>query len=214
MVWSVLSLIALLGGTGLLLAAFGRWNFLGWHGREDRRMSFRPPNEVPLTPAQKSCAWFFLVMAAMLLAQTLLGGATEHYRAEISDFFGFDLARLLPFNIARAWHLQLSLFVVSTSFLAAGIFLVPMITGKEPRRQHWLSYALLGALALVVSGSLFGEFAGIHGWIQKGWSWFGNQGFEYLDLGRFWQVLLTVGLLFWVVLLSRTPRPPEDRTHG
>ncbi|MGB9432840.1 MAG: hypothetical protein WBQ89_11405, partial [Candidatus Acidiferrum sp.] len=30
-VWSVLSLIALLGGIGLLLAAFGRWNFLGWH---------------------------------------------------------------------------------------------------------------------------------------------------------------------------------------
>jgi nitric oxide reductase subunit B len=203
MVWSVLSLIALMGGTGLLLAAFGRWNFLGWHGREDQRMSFRAPNDVPLTPAQRSCAWFFLVMAGLLLMQTLLGGATEHYRAEISNFFGFDLARLLPFNIARAWHLQLSLFVVSTSFLAAGIFLVPMIAGKEPRRQHWLSYALLGALALVVFGSLAGEFAGIHGWIQKGWSWFGNQGFEYLDLGRFWQVLLTIGLLFWVVLLFR-----------
>jgi nitric oxide reductase subunit B len=203
MIWSVLSLITLLGGTGLLLAAFGRWNFLGWHGREDQRMSFRPPNEVALTPAQRSCAWFFLVMAAMLLMQTVLGGATEHYRAEISNFFGFDLARLLPFNIARAWHLQLSLFVVSTSFLAAGIFLVPLITGTEPRRQHWLSYALLGALALVVFGSLAGEFAGIHGWIQRGWSWFGNQGFEYLDLGRFWQVLLTVGLVFWVVLLFR-----------
>jgi nitric oxide reductase subunit B len=202
-VWSVLSLTALLGGTGLLLAAFGRWNFLGWHGREDQRVSFRPPNDVVLTPAQRSCAWFFLVMAAMLLMQTLLGGATEHYRAEISNFFGFDLARFLPFNIARAWHLQLSLFVVSTSFLAAGIFLVPMIAGKEPHRQHWLSYALLGALAIVVFGSLAGEFAGIHGWIQKGWSWFGNQGFEYLDLGRFWQVLLTVGLLFWVALLFR-----------
>src|SRR5215212_9054787 len=29
LVWSVLSLIALLGGIGLLFAAFGRWNFLG-----------------------------------------------------------------------------------------------------------------------------------------------------------------------------------------
>ena len=110
---------------------------------------------------------------------------------------------LLPYNIARTWHVQLSLFVVSTSFLAAGIFLVPMIVGKEPRRQHWLSYALLGALAIVVFGSLAGEYAGIRGWIQQGWSWFGNQGFEYLDLGRFWQILLTVGLAFWVVLLFR-----------
>jgi nitric oxide reductase subunit B len=81
MVWSVLSFIALLGGTGLLLAAFGRWNFLGWHGREDQRVSFRPPNQVALTPSQRSCAWFFLIMAAMLLMQTLLGGATQHYRS-------------------------------------------------------------------------------------------------------------------------------------
>jgi nitric oxide reductase subunit B len=92
---------------------------------------------------------------------------------------------------------------VSTSFLAAGIFLVPMIAGKEPDRQHWLSYGLLFALAFVVFGSLAGEYAGIRGWIQQGWSWFGSQGFEYLDLGRFFQILLTLGLAFWVILIFR-----------
>jgi nitric oxide reductase subunit B len=203
LVWSVLSLIALLGGTGLLLAAFGRWNFLGWHGREDQRLSFRTPNAVAITPAQQSCAWFFFVMASLFLIQALLGGATEHYRAEITNFFGFDLARILPFNIARTWHVQLSLLWVSTSFLAAGVFLVPMIAGKEPKRQHWLSYGLLFALAFVVFGSLAGEYAGIRGWIQRGWSWFGAQGFEYLDLGRFFQILLTIGLAFWVILIFR-----------
>jgi nitric oxide reductase subunit B len=201
--WSVLSLVALLGGIGLLLAAFGRWNFLGWHGREEQRILFRPPDEVMLTPAQRSCAWFFFVMALLFFLQTLLGGATQHYRAELSDFFGFDLGRVLPFNIARTWHLQLAIFWVATSFLAAGIFLVPMITGREPRGQSWLSYSLLGALAVVVFGSLAGEYAGISGWIQNGWSWFGNQGFEYLDLGRFWQILLTIGLFFWVMILLR-----------
>jgi nitric oxide reductase subunit B len=60
---------------------------------------------------------------------------------------------------------------------------------------------LLSALAIVVFGSLAGEYAGIHGLISKGWSWFGNQGFEYLDLGRFWQILLTLGLCFWVLML-------------
>jgi nitric oxide reductase subunit B len=64
-VWSVLSLIALLGGIGLLFAAFGRWNFLGWHGREQARLSFRTPGDVALTPAQRACAWFFFVMAAL-----------------------------------------------------------------------------------------------------------------------------------------------------
>ena len=212
-VWSVLSLIALLGGIGLLLAVFGRWNLLGWHGREDQRVSFRPPDEVVLTPAQRSCAWFFFVMALLFTLQALLGGATQHYRADIVNFFGFDLARFLPFNIARTWHLQLAIFWVSTSFLAAGIFLAPMITAREPRRQNWLSFGLLGALAMVVFGSLAGEYAGISGWIQRGWSWFGAQGFEYLDLGRFWQILLTVGLVFWVIILFRGLRGSLGSDH-
>ncbi|HEU6447384.1 MAG TPA: cbb3-type cytochrome c oxidase subunit I [Verrucomicrobiae bacterium] len=211
--WSVLSLIALLGGIGLLFAAFGRWNFLGWHGREEQRLSFRAPDAVMLTPAQRSCAWFFLVMGLLFLLQTLLGGAAEHYRAEISNFFGFDLAKILPFNVARTWHLQLAIFWVATSYLAAGIFLAPMIAGREPRGQSWLSYALLGALAIVVFGSLAGEYLGITGWLQRGWSWFGDQGFEYLDLGRFWQILLTVGLFFWVIILFRGLRERLQVEH-
>lgn len=212
-VWSVLSLIALLGGIGLLLAAFGRWNFLGWHGRERMKISFKAPGGVLLTPGQRSCAWFFLVMALLFLLQALLGGATQHYRAELGNFFGIDLARILPFNVARTWHVQLAIFWVATSFLAAGIFLAPMIAGHEPRGQHWLSYALLGALATVVFGSLAGEYAGIEGWIQRGWSWFGNQGFEYLDLGRFWQILLTIGLLFWAIILFRGLRKRLESDH-
>ena len=200
-VWSVLSLIALLGGIGLLFAAFGKWDFLGWHGREHKTLTFRSPGAVALTPAQRVCGWFFLVMAVLFLIQTLVGAASQHYRAEVSGFFGIDLARILPFNLARTWHLQLAIFWVSTSFLAAGIFLAPLIGGREPKIQKWLAVGLLSALAIVVFGSLAGEFAGIHGLITTGWSWFGNQGFEYLDLGRFWQILLTLGLAFWVLML-------------
>ena len=199
--WSVLSLIALLGGIGLLFAAFGRWNFLGWHGRERKTLKFRAPGAVALTPAQRVCGWFFFVMAALFLLQALVGAASQHYRAEVTNFFGLDLAQILPFNLARTWHLQLAIFWVATSFLAAGIFLAPMLGGREPKIQKGLAIALLSALALVVFGSLGGEFAGIHSLIHRGWSWFGDQGFEYLDLGRFWQILLTLGLSFWVLML-------------
>ena len=152
-------------------------------------------------------------MGLLFLLQTLAGGASQHYRAEISNFFGVDLARLLPFNIARTWHLQLAIFWVSTSYLAAGIFLAPMIAGREPRGQSFLAYCLLGALVIVVFGSLFGEYAGIEGWFKNAWLWFGNQGFEYLDLGRFWQILLTVGLFFWVTILFRGLRGQLHSDH-
>jgi nitric oxide reductase subunit B len=212
-VWSVLSLIALLGGIGLLFAAFGRWDFLGWRGREQATLSFRTPSDVALTPAQRACAWFFLVMAALFLIQTLVGAASQHYRADLGSFFGIDLAQIFPYNLMRTWHVQLAIFWVATSFLAAGIFLVPMISGREPRGQRWLAYGLLGALALIVFGSLIGEYAGIYGWMGGIWSWFGNQGFEYLDLGRFWQILLSVGLFFWAFMLFRGMRARLRREH-
>jgi nitric oxide reductase subunit B len=98
----------------------------------------------------------------------------------------------------------LALLWVSTSFLAAGIFLVPMISRRrDPKGQGALTYALLGALAIVVFGSMAGEFIGMRGGFGKAWSWLGMQGFEYLDLGKLWQVLLTLGMVVWVVLLWR-----------
>ncbi len=213
-VWSVLSLVALLGGIGLLFAAFGRWNFLGWRGREQATLSFRSPGDVALTPAQRACAWFFLVMAALFLIQTLVGAASEHYRADLTSFFGVDLAQVFPYNLMRTWHVQLAIFWVATSFLAAGIFLAPMIAGREPRGQNILAFALLGALAVVVFGSMIGEWLGIFGLMGDWWAWFGNQGFEYLDLGRFWQVLLSIGLFFWVAILFRGLRGRLRREHA
>jgi nitric oxide reductase subunit B len=176
-------------------------------------LSFIEPGKVALTPSQRSTAYFFLVMALLFLMQALLGGSIQHYRTELSNFFGIDLARILPFNVARTWHLQLAIFWVATSFLAAGIFLAPLISHNEPKKQHWLTYGLLGALAVVVFGSLLGEYMGIFGWIGNLWMWFGNQGWEYLDLGRFWQILLSIGLVFWVIVLFRSLRVRLKQEH-
>jgi nitric oxide reductase subunit B len=199
-VWSVVSLIALLGGIGILFGVFGRWR-LGWQGREQATLTFRLPGDVALTPGQRATAWFFLAMAGLFLLQTVVGAASQHYRADLGGFFGIDIAQALPFNLVRTWHVQLAIFFVATSFVAAGIFLAPMIAGREPRGQSKLAFALLGALVVVVLGSMLGELAGIHNWLED--SVFGNQGFEYLDLGRFWQVLLVIGLTFWIVILFR-----------
>jgi nitric oxide reductase subunit B len=208
LVWSVLSLVALLGGIGLLFAAFGRWGRnLGWHGREQATLTFRSPGDVALTPAQRATAWFFFVMAALFLLQTIVGAASQHYRAEIDSFFGFDLAKLFPYNLMRTWHVQLALFWVATSFVAAGIFLAPMIARREPKHQGKLAFALLGALTVVVFGTLIGSYLGMHGVLKNAASnWFGLQGFEYLDLARLWQVLLSVGLFGWVFMLWRVLR--------
>ncbi len=126
-------LIALLGGIGALFGVYGRYgDRLGWRGRQADTLSFRQPGEVALTPGQRVTAPFFFVVAALFVAQSLLGGASEHYRADLGSFFGLDLARLLPYNLTRTWHLQMALFWVAAAFLAAGIFLAP----SSPEGNH------------------------------------------------------------------------------
>ncbi|BCO34935.1 nitric-oxide reductase large subunit [Mycobacterium heckeshornense] len=204
-VWSALSLVALLGGIGILFAVYGRWSQqVGWHGEQASTLSFREPGEVSLTPAQRATIWFFAIVSVLFLAQTLVGAAAEHYRADLSNFFGLDLARVLPYNLARTWHVQLALFWTAVAFLAGGIFLVPFIARREPRRQSWLVYGLLGAVAIVVFGSLISEALSIYGVIPKG-SLFSQQ-WEYLDLPRVWQMLLIIGMFLWIAIIWRGMR--------
>ncbi|MGH3966623.1 MAG: nitric-oxide reductase large subunit, partial [Mycobacterium sp.] len=88
-VWSALSLVALLSGIGVMFAIYGRWSQkVGWHGEQASTLSFREPGEVSLTPSQRATIWFFAIVSVLLLAQTLVGAAAEHYRADLSNFFG------------------------------------------------------------------------------------------------------------------------------
>ncbi len=211
-IWSVLSLIALLGGSGLVLFTIGRYDLLGWHRADEdetgRSLEFRQPEQVRLTPAQRATAWYFLVIAGLFLMQGLLGGANAHYHVEPGGFYGINLGEWLPYNLTRTWHLQLALFFVASSFLAMGIFIAPMIAGREPRHQEKLALFLFGALVLVVVGSLAGEAASIKDYltIEGPWFWIGAQGWEYLDLGRLWQMLLVVGMILWLIILFRGMR--------
>jgi nitric oxide reductase subunit B len=217
--WSVLSLIALLGGIGVILFFFGRFDLLGWHGSEEeepnQRIEFRSPEEVRLTPVQRATPWYFLVVAGLFLAQGLLGGLNAHYHVDPGKFYGLDLARWLPYNLSRMWHLQLALFFVVASFLAMGIFMGPLIARRQPKHQEKLALALFAAIVVVVVGSLLGEAASLKDLIARSgpWFWIGSQGWEYLDLGRFWQILLTAGMLIWVVILFRGMRTRLPGEH-
>jgi nitric oxide reductase subunit B len=213
-VWSGLSLTALLIGLAALFALYGRWSRnIGWHATEQPSLAFRQPGDVQITKSQKVTAWFFFIVALLFLGQTLVGAAIEHYRADLSTFFGLDLARLLPFNLARTWHVQLSLLWTAAAFLAAGIYLTPIISGREPRRQHWLAWGLLGALAVVVIGSLASEAISVFGPDWAKGSIFFDQQWEYLDLPRFWQALLAIGLFLWIAIIYRGIRSRLRTEH-
>jgi nitric oxide reductase subunit B len=205
LLWSALSLIVLLAGIGMVLLMFGKFDYLGWISTGHHVHPHLLPGQA--SAGQLALVKFFVVVALLFLAQTLVGGATAHYRADPGSFYGLELEKLFPSNLMRTWHLQTAVFWIATAFVAAALFLGRSLRNDEPRWFAGWVHLLFGAFAVVIGGSLLGEWAGISQMLGPWWFWLGNQGWEYLELGRLWQYLLIVGLLVWFTLLLKLVQP-------
>lgn len=81
------------------------------------------------------------------------------------------------------------------------MYFAPRFGKHEPKFQVWGNSTLLVALTVVVVGSLVGAWASVQGILGGDNSfWFGHQGYEYVELGRLWQLLLIGGMVFLVIL--------------
>ena len=198
--WSIASVI-------LMIAAIAAMIFFHAVHKEDADPA--PPKSDPLfdmkpTASMKATRKYFIVVVALILAQVCMGVITAHYAVEGSSFFGLPLATILPYTVSRTIHTQFSVLWIATAWLATGLYIAPAISGHEPRYQALGVNVLFYALLFIVVGStLFGWI----GTLQKQGVdfafWIGNQGLEFTSMGRIWQILLFVGLLFWVLLLGR-----------
>ncbi len=211
-VWSTASIGFLMAGLGLILYLYRRFN-LHASGDELGYQQLPGVESFSLTPSQLKTAKYFLVVGALFLLQVLVGALSAHYFVE-KNFFGLPIQNLLPFNISRAWHLQLAVFWVATAWLGTGIFVAPLVGGREPKAQGLLVDVLFGAVVVVALGSLAGEWLGSRGYLGKLWFWLGDQGWEYLELGRLWQVLLLVGMTIWLFIVYRALRYRLVREPG
>ncbi|MEO7936548.1 MAG: cbb3-type cytochrome c oxidase subunit I [Dokdonella sp.] len=205
--WSALSLLVLLAGIAAVLLAFGKFEYLGWlsHGHTIQSR-IRPGHPAP---GQRALVKFYVLVALVFLFQTLVGGATAHYRADPGSFYGFQLENIFPSNLMRTWHLQSAIMWIATSYVAAALFLGSTLRRAEPSGLATWTHLLFAAFVAVIGGSLLGEWAGISQLLGDWWFWLGNQGWEYLELGRVWQYLLAIGLLVWFAVLWWVARPSK-----
>lgn len=205
--WSALSLLVLLAGIAAVLLMFGKFDYLGWISRGHRLQPSIVPGQA--SPGQRALVKFFVVVALLFLFQTLVGGATAHYRADPGSFYGFQLENIFPSNLMRTWHLQSAVMWIATAYVAAALFLGRSLRSEEPRGMAIWAHLLFAAFVAVIAGSLLGEWAGMSNLLGDWWFWLGNQGWEYLELGRAWQYLLVIGLLVWFAVLYWVARPSK-----
>ncbi|SFC26972.1 nitric oxide reductase, NorZ apoprotein [Algibacter lectus] len=200
-IWSGFSVVLLLLFIGVLTYYYLRKHEKGdaiVHPKQD------PLDTLVLVKSQKSVLKYFIVISLLIALQVILGTLTVHYTVEGQAFFGMDLSSILPYSITRTWHTQLAVFWIAATWLATGLFLAPMISGKEMKFQVFGINFLFGALLVIVLGSLIGEWLGVHQFLDLTTNFFfGHQGYEYMDLGRFWQIFLAIGLVLWVIMVGR-----------
>ncbi|QIB74415.1 cytochrome B [Halogeometricum borinquense] len=211
MTWSVISMVLLVAAVGI-----GVWlyNSVELPEPEITSIEVPPPDEISLSPSQRAATRFIPLAGALFALQVLLGGLLAHYYVErhaffgIEKLFGVELISVLPFSLAKTFHLDLAILWIASLWLGAGLFLPPLLTNYEPPRQKTYIHVLLGALIVAAVGGLAGIWFGAQGYIDGALWWIlGNEGLEYLEVGRLWQVGLLVGFVLWTALVWRGFRP-------
>lgn len=212
-IWSIVSIILLIAGIAAMI-----W----YHTASAEDSDPAAPAADPLlgaspTPSMKATRKYFFVVIGLFLAQIGMGAITAHYAVEGQSFFGIPLAQVLPYVVSRTVHTQFAVFWIATAWLATGLYISPLLAGREPKYQKLGVDLLFWALIAIVVGST------ASGWLgtlqQRGFDfsfWLGNQGLEFTSMGRVWQILLFVGLMFWLFLMGRAlwpalRKPTESR---
>ncbi|MDA8352317.1 MAG: nitric-oxide reductase large subunit [Firmicutes bacterium] len=202
--WSAASVALLIGFIGLIVYVYWRYKLDMEEAYTAKTFPQFDLKNLRVTPSQLKSGKYFAVVALLFLIQSMLGGLLAHYYLEPDSFFGLSfIADILPFNITKGYHLQLAIFWIATAWLGMGIYLAPLVGGQEPKGQgKWVDF-LFWALVILVFGSLIGQWLGVNGYLGNAWFLFGHQGWEYLELGRIWQVILAVGMFIWLLIVWR-----------
>ena len=211
--WSIASIILLIAGIAVMIL---------FHNSRPEEHDPEPPKADPLlalkpTASMTATKKYFYVVIGLLLAQIGMGVISAHYAVEGQTFFGLPLAQILPFTVSRTIHTQFGILWIATAWLATGLYISPVLSGHEPKLQKLGVDVLFWALIFIVVGSTAFGWLGTLQRLGVNFSfWFGNQGLEFTSMGRVWQVLLFIGLMFWLLLMGRAlwpalKRPSESR---
>ena len=208
MMWSFLSIGVLLAGIMIVLYVYGQMRELPGSPftlNATGKILTTPDLEAGyVRPTQKSTYKFFAVAILAFGLQVLAGilGAMD-----FANPFAHELAGVLPFNILRSYHTLLQIYWFFLMWVGYTIFFLPRLS-KVPKGQGTLINILFTICVIVGLGGVFGVYLGQAGYIT-GWVayWFGSQGWEFMELGRFWQMLLLGGFTLWIFIIYRGVKP-------
>mmetsp|Transcript_3964 Transcript_3964/g.10240 ORF Transcript_3964/g.10240 Transcript_3964/m.10240 type:complete len:776 (+) Transcript_3964:60-2387(+) len=211
--WSLISVALLVMGIGALT----------WVKAGNEHFEFEPPAEDPLakmvvTPSMASIEKWAWTVCFLLGLQIVMGVYIAHISVDGPLGIPDCITQYITYTVARTWHLQSGILAIATSFLAAGLFLAPVIglRKEDPPLQLIGCNFLWLCLLTITVGSFAGNIVAVQQAFESLWmsQWFGHQGYEFVDLGRFWQIFLLIGLVLWLLLMLNAVWPAFTKLRG
>jgi len=208
--WSVLGLLGFVLACGLVLYYIGQYNQLS-------NKFFKPPvrdlftiekvrNFSP-TKTQRATFKFFFVAILLFFLQVSSGLITINDFINYLGYIGINIVGDVPVTISRSWHLMLALYWISTCWIASSIFILPILSKKEVPGQLRLINILFVLLFILVGGSLSGMVMGPLGLMGEWSNFLGHQGWEFVDFGKAYQILLMGIFILWGIVVYRGIKP-------
>ena len=208
--WSIIGSLGLIFGLGIVLYYHGKLERLDDNAYTNRAQRFMTKGEIErFRPGsiQRSTYKFFYVAIFLFAVQVLAGILTVHDFVGFVNFFGFNISETLPITVTRSWHVQLSLLWISACWIGASFFMMSLVSPKQPPNQVKLINSIFLITVILVGGSFAGLFLGPKGLIGKNWYWLGNQGWEYVEPGKVWQIMLGIVFIIWAITIYRGIKP-------
>ncbi|HEY5326345.1 MAG TPA: cbb3-type cytochrome c oxidase subunit I [Mucilaginibacter sp.] len=208
--WSIIGSLALIIGLGLVLYYHGKLEKLDDNTYTSKAQPLMTRTEIEKfqpTAIQRATYKFFYAAILLFSVQVLAGILTVHDFVGLTKFWGFDLSKILPFPVTRSWHVQLSLLWISACWIGASFFMMSLVSSDQPKKQVTLINIIFWLTIILVAGSFAGIFLGPMGFLPKTWYWFGHQGWEYVEMGKVWQIMLGFVFIIWAIVLYRGIKP-------
>jgi nitric oxide reductase subunit B len=209
-IWTFISIFALWIGISVVLYVYGQMKqqsidlFEAQNGVNGHSLTTSDLENGYVRSTQRSTYKFFALAVIVFGFQVLAGiiSATDFIRP-----FGINLNELIPFTVSRSYHTLLQIFWFFMCWVGYTIFFLPRLT-KVPKGQKFLINLLFFIAVVVAVGALAGIYTGQRGYLSDEMSyWFGSQGWEFIELGRFFQLLLLAGFTLWIYIIFRGVKP-------
>lgn len=208
--WSIIGSLGLILGLGLVMYYHGKLERLDDAAYTNKAQPFMTKADIRnFRPdrIQKATFKFFFVAIILFAVQVLSGILTVHDFVGFVHFFGFNISESLPITVTRSWHVQLSLLWISACWIGGSFFMMSLVSPIQPKSQIKLINAIFWLTVLLVAGSFAGMLMGPKGLLGENWYWLGHQGWEYVELGKLWQIILAVVFVIWAITIYRGIKP-------